>query len=185
MQFLYDDGSEAHFMDEETYEQFGLPRAEVAEALAYLPPQLGAEDRPVDCKPAGISSLAPVKPTVQRDRARGAAATRRPSNFWKPADAAKRGACHPGDRVASRGNTVSGAFKTATDTDGACTLASIRYPRGRGKALARSPADSEPDRAAGRPAGGVEGPGRPKVAEATGRCPRRQGQGAPSRHTSA
>ena len=25
VQFLYDDGTEAHFMDEETYEQFGLP----------------------------------------------------------------------------------------------------------------------------------------------------------------
>src|SRR4026207_2202739 len=25
VQFLYDDGSEAHFMDEETYEQVGLP----------------------------------------------------------------------------------------------------------------------------------------------------------------
>ena len=31
VQFLYDDGNEAHFMDEETYEQFGLPRAEIAE----------------------------------------------------------------------------------------------------------------------------------------------------------
>jgi elongation factor P len=26
VQFLYDDGTEAHFMDEETYEQFALPR---------------------------------------------------------------------------------------------------------------------------------------------------------------
>src|SRR4026209_708466 len=38
VQFLYDDGSEARFMDEETYEQFGLPHAEVADELAYLPP---------------------------------------------------------------------------------------------------------------------------------------------------
>ena len=29
VQYLYDDGSEAHFMDQETYEQFGLPRASV------------------------------------------------------------------------------------------------------------------------------------------------------------
>ena len=36
LQFLYDDGTEAHFMDEETYEQFGLPHAEVADELAYL-----------------------------------------------------------------------------------------------------------------------------------------------------
>ena len=35
VQFLYDDGAEAHFMDEETYEQFGLPHASVEDALAY------------------------------------------------------------------------------------------------------------------------------------------------------
>src|ERR1700752_5462571 len=29
VQFLYDDGGEAHFMDEETFEQFGLPRDDV------------------------------------------------------------------------------------------------------------------------------------------------------------
>ena len=38
VQFLYDDGSEAHFMDEETYEQFALPRAEVSDELAYMLP---------------------------------------------------------------------------------------------------------------------------------------------------
>ena len=31
VQFLYDDGNEAHFMDEETFDQFGLPRADVAD----------------------------------------------------------------------------------------------------------------------------------------------------------
>src|ERR687895_2140937 len=36
VQFLYDDGSEAHFMDESTFEQFGLPHAEVAQELKYL-----------------------------------------------------------------------------------------------------------------------------------------------------
>src|SRR5512134_441170 len=36
VQFLYDDGSEAHFMDEQTYEQFGLPRGDIAEELAYM-----------------------------------------------------------------------------------------------------------------------------------------------------
>src|ERR687884_2147708 len=30
VQFLYDDGSEVHFMDAETYEQFSLPHAELA-----------------------------------------------------------------------------------------------------------------------------------------------------------
>src|SRR5437764_13951670 len=38
VQYLYEDGSEAHFMDEETYEQFALPRADVANVLAYMQP---------------------------------------------------------------------------------------------------------------------------------------------------
>src|SRR5512145_3033746 len=38
VQYLYDDGSEAHFMDEETYDQFALPRAEIASELAYMQP---------------------------------------------------------------------------------------------------------------------------------------------------
>ena len=42
VQFLYDDGSEAHFMDEQSFEQFGLPHAEVADALAYLAPSTAA-----------------------------------------------------------------------------------------------------------------------------------------------
>ena len=42
VQFLYDDGAEAHFMDEQTYEQFALPRAEVADELAYIQPSSGS-----------------------------------------------------------------------------------------------------------------------------------------------
>src|SRR5437899_12868171 len=33
MQFLYADGSDAHFMDTESYEQIALPEASVAQAL--------------------------------------------------------------------------------------------------------------------------------------------------------
>src|SRR3954452_19882512 len=33
LQYLYADGQEAHFMDTETYEQFGIPQAQVAEQL--------------------------------------------------------------------------------------------------------------------------------------------------------
>ena len=35
MQFLYADGSEAHFMDAATYEQIAVPQASVAEALRW------------------------------------------------------------------------------------------------------------------------------------------------------
>ena len=38
MQYLYDSGDEVVFMDEETYEQFGVPRAEVAEVLQFVQP---------------------------------------------------------------------------------------------------------------------------------------------------
>src|SRR5206468_6423596 len=60
VQFLYDDGSEAHFMDEETYDHFGLPRAEVAGALAFLPPSSSVQMLAVDGKPAGIQLPASV-----------------------------------------------------------------------------------------------------------------------------
>ena len=35
VQYLYEDGSEAHFMDEETYEQFTLPRESVAGFVTF------------------------------------------------------------------------------------------------------------------------------------------------------
>ena len=72
VQFLYDDGTEAHFMDEETYDQFGLPHAEVADALAYLPPSSSVQMLAVDGKPAGIQLPASVELTVARDGARRA-----------------------------------------------------------------------------------------------------------------
>src|SRR3989304_2432014 len=53
VQFLYDDGSDAHFMDEESYDQFALPHAEVADELAYLPPSSSGQMLAVDGKPSG------------------------------------------------------------------------------------------------------------------------------------
>ena len=64
VQFLYDDGSEAHFMDEETFDQFGLPRAKVEDALAYLPPSSSVQMLAVDGKPAGIQLPASVELVV-------------------------------------------------------------------------------------------------------------------------
>src|SRR5574342_1351298 len=54
VQFLYDDGAEAHFMDEATYDQFSLPRAEVADELAFLPPTSSVQMLEVDGRPSGI-----------------------------------------------------------------------------------------------------------------------------------
>src|SRR6478752_4482476 len=38
MQFLYADGTDAHFMDEESYEQIAIPEATVQDALRWTPP---------------------------------------------------------------------------------------------------------------------------------------------------
>jgi elongation factor P len=66
VQYLYDDGSEAHFMDEATYEQFGLPHAEVADELAYLPPSSSVQMLSVNGKPSGIQLPASVELTVAK-----------------------------------------------------------------------------------------------------------------------
>jgi elongation factor P len=64
LQFLYDDGTEAHFMDAETYDQFGLPHADVADALEFLAPSSTVQMLAVDGKPAGIQMPASVELTV-------------------------------------------------------------------------------------------------------------------------
>jgi elongation factor P len=64
LQFLYDDGSEAHFMDEENYEQFGLPHADVADELVYMQPSSTVQMLLVNGKPSGIQLPASVELTV-------------------------------------------------------------------------------------------------------------------------
>ncbi len=54
VQFLYDDGSEAHFMDQETYEQFGLPRSDIESELAYMEPSSSVQILAVNGKPSGL-----------------------------------------------------------------------------------------------------------------------------------
>jgi elongation factor P len=54
VQYLYDAGDEVVFMDEETYDQFNLPRTTVADALDYLQPSSSVQMMTVDGKPAGI-----------------------------------------------------------------------------------------------------------------------------------
>ncbi len=64
LQYLYDDGTEAHFMDEVTFEQFGLPHADLADELAFLPPSSSVQMLAVDGKPSGIQLPASVELTV-------------------------------------------------------------------------------------------------------------------------
>jgi elongation factor P len=51
-------------MDEETYEQFGLPHGEVADELSYLPPSSSVQMLAVNGKPSGIQLPASVELTV-------------------------------------------------------------------------------------------------------------------------
>ena len=64
VQFLYDDGTEAHFMDEETYEQFGLPTGDIASELAYMLPSSTVQILQVNGKPSGLQMPASVELTV-------------------------------------------------------------------------------------------------------------------------
>jgi elongation factor P len=64
VQFLYDDGSEAHFMDQETFEQFGLASADVADELAYMLPSSTVQILQVNGKPSGLQLPASVELTV-------------------------------------------------------------------------------------------------------------------------
>ena len=59
VQYLYDDGSEAHFMDEETYEQFGLPRADVSDALRTCRPRAPCRCSRWTASPPASNSLRP------------------------------------------------------------------------------------------------------------------------------
>ncbi len=64
VQYLYDAGDEVVFMDEETYEQISLPRADVEEDLAFLQPSSSVLVLTVDGRPAGIQLPASVELAV-------------------------------------------------------------------------------------------------------------------------
>jgi elongation factor P len=64
VQFLYDDGSEVHFMDEETYEQFALPHGDLEAELPYMQPTSSVQVLQVNGKPSGVQLPASVELTV-------------------------------------------------------------------------------------------------------------------------
>jgi elongation factor P len=64
VQFLYDDGSEAHFMDEGTFEQFTLPRREIEAELAFMQPSASVQVLAVNGKPSGLQLPTSVELTV-------------------------------------------------------------------------------------------------------------------------
>jgi elongation factor P len=64
VQYLYDSGDEVVFMDEETFEQFGLPRASVGDELAFLQPSSSVQMLTVDGRPSGLQLPASVELAV-------------------------------------------------------------------------------------------------------------------------
>ena len=64
VQYLYDSGDEVVFMDEETFEQFGLPRATVEDELSFLQPSSSVQMLTVDGRPSGIQLPSSVELTV-------------------------------------------------------------------------------------------------------------------------
>ena len=64
VQYLYDSGDDVVFMDEETFEQFHMPRTAVADALEFLQPSSSVQMLTVDGKPAGPQLPASVELAV-------------------------------------------------------------------------------------------------------------------------
>ncbi len=78
MQFLYSDGSDAHFMDSESFEQIAIPEAQVADALRWTRPNtevdlLFIDDEPSDVQlPSAVDlEVAQTEPGVRGDTASG------------------------------------------------------------------------------------------------------------------
>jgi elongation factor P len=61
MQFLYADGTDAHFMDTESYEQMAIPEATVAEALKWTRPNETVDVLFIDGNPSDLQLPASVE----------------------------------------------------------------------------------------------------------------------------
>jgi elongation factor P len=78
MQFLYSDGSDAHFMDMETYDQFTVPEGQVADQLRWVRPSEEVDLLYVDSQPTEVQvpsavelAVADTEPGVKGDTASG------------------------------------------------------------------------------------------------------------------
>jgi elongation factor P len=78
MQFLYSDGTDAHFMDTETYEQMTIPEDQVGDPLKWVLPSqevelLYVDERPTDVQvPSAVElAVAETEPGVKGDTASG------------------------------------------------------------------------------------------------------------------
>jgi elongation factor P len=78
MQYLYSDGSDAHFMDLESYDQLSIPEDQVADALRWVLPSeeldlLYVDGRPADAQvPSAVEmTVSETEPGIRGDTASG------------------------------------------------------------------------------------------------------------------
>ena len=64
MQYLYEDGSEAYFMDSESYDQFTVPSADLVDELSFMQPNAIVQVLAVNGKPSSVQLPASVELTV-------------------------------------------------------------------------------------------------------------------------
>ena len=61
MQYLYADGTDAHFMDSESFEQLAIPEEKLAEALKWIKPNEDVDLLFIDDEPGDIQLAASVE----------------------------------------------------------------------------------------------------------------------------
>jgi elongation factor P len=78
MQFLYSDGTDAHFMDEESFEQLAIPERSLEESLKWIRPNESVDLLFIDVEPSDVQLSASVElevthtePGVRGDTASG------------------------------------------------------------------------------------------------------------------
>ena len=113
MQFLYSDGSDAHFMDLESYEQLTIPEDSVKDSLKWITPNEEVEVLYVDEEPSDVQvpsavelTVAETDPGVKGDTASGGGD--KPATLESGVTVRVPLFVNPGDRV--RVDTRSGAY---------------------------------------------------------------------------
>ena len=149
-------------MDEETYEQFGLPRADVSDALAYLPPSSSVQMLAVDGKLAGIQLPASVElavsatePAVRGDTV---------SNVTKPAtlETGRSSRCPSSSTPASASRSIRAKAATSPAPDLAADNASVASRRCRSWSTRRFACSRRSPRGQAADRGGPAGRGDPR-----------------------
>ena len=113
MQFLYSDGTDAHFMDSESYEQIAMPEGSIAETLKWIMPSedvevLYVDEAPTDLQlPSAVElAVSETEPGVKGDTASGAGD--KPAKLESGVQVRVPLFVNTGDRV--RVDTRSGAY---------------------------------------------------------------------------